>query len=617
MWYEVHPAIGIARLGSTAETADECYFFGPEPRCSDQSYMDPQFEYRRTDGRARYQVDGSEVANYRLENGELRRQAVRFRVFECDDSTGTLLRREIDHSKLAIEWTIHLANRKGVAYAFADHNKAPGEKRRRNHGAQIKDVVIHQRRTLSAESEAAVPQGVPVQGQFMGVDVELAHLKTDSKGRLLVIGPQGQSASASAMNPDTFADNDGWYDNTADGPVLAKLYHRTTDGLKPVTEQVRGAWAIVAPFDFAPEVDSFVTLYDVAQQAWHDRAKRSPPSDTFYASDILPVLQRVRGYRWVSGPAIRAETQDRHKAWRDAESPLGNPNHAEGAAYRAMLFSHIASPDENNAGKRQVLMPRLHADEPYRVQPDGTPDAKASANAVLTLTPIQYAHFARWAANDFDPGARRSREDLADALDRIALEACSGGAFYPGMEAPRLMQDSAIYDPTAFRLKARLNDGVPVDPSSEGPEAPIADGLLPGQLTEGLAVPWQADFWACQMERDNAWWPASRPDHVFLKQPSRPIDSQSEEVYRWDDGLPDFQSMVDKWKYLGVITRKQFEPNDNQDPQTDKDHDPRVIADHEGTKNYYFYEAERVVAELPHDTPSSGERPGGDRHQPG
>ena len=75
--------------------------------------------------------------------------------------------------------------------------------------------------------------------------------------------------------------------------------------------------------------------------------------------------------------------------------------------------------------------------------------------------------------------------------------------------------------------------------------------------------------------------------------------------------------MVDKWKYLGVITRKQFEPNDNQDPQIDADHDPRVIADHEGNKNYYFFEAERVVAELPHDTPSSGERPGGDRHQPG
>ena len=68
----------------------------------------------------------------------------------------------------------------------------PAEKRRRNHGAHIKDLVVHQRRTLSAESEAAVPEGVPVQGQFMGVEVELAHLKTDAKGRLVVIGPQGQ-----------------------------------------------------------------------------------------------------------------------------------------------------------------------------------------------------------------------------------------------------------------------------------------------------------------------------------------------------------------------------------------------------------------------------------------
>ena len=86
--FEIHPSIGIARLGTSAQ-----FFLGPEPG------VDPPDRYR----------DNS---------GALKRQAARFRVFECDRAAdGTLTSAtEIDASAGAtIAWTVHLANRKAAA----------------------------------------------------------------------------------------------------------------------------------------------------------------------------------------------------------------------------------------------------------------------------------------------------------------------------------------------------------------------------------------------------------------------------------------------------------------------------------------------------------------------
>ena len=91
--YEIHPAIGIARVGSSRLATDEGYFIGPEPGVSPP-------------------------ANYRDTTGNLKRQAARFRIFACErDETRKLLRAsEISlDSVRSITWTVHLANRKGTA----------------------------------------------------------------------------------------------------------------------------------------------------------------------------------------------------------------------------------------------------------------------------------------------------------------------------------------------------------------------------------------------------------------------------------------------------------------------------------------------------------------------
>src|SRR5262245_13766062 len=59
--YEIHPSIGMARVGTSART-----FVGPEP-------------------------DGNAPDSYRDNAGNLLRQAARFRVFQCDrDASGKL-----------------------------------------------------------------------------------------------------------------------------------------------------------------------------------------------------------------------------------------------------------------------------------------------------------------------------------------------------------------------------------------------------------------------------------------------------------------------------------------------------------------------------------------------
>jgi hypothetical protein len=168
---------------------------------------------------------------------------------------------------------------------------------------------------------------------------------------------------------------------------------------------------------------------------------------------------------------------------------------------------------------------------------------------VLPLTPLQYVHFKNWAENNFVPSSPR-QEFVCEALTRIALAACSGGAFYPGIETPRIM-----------RGKGQLPDATVDDIYHDVfPFRIDWTSVRPGDITAGLAVPWQADFYECSMERDNAWWPVTRPDHVLVEQPTRPVDSISEEMYVWSECVRSPENMIDFWSHLGVVRRQRVAP---------------------------------------------------------
>jgi hypothetical protein len=300
---------------------------------------------------------------------------------------------------------------------------------------------------------------------------------------------------------------------------------------------------------------------------------------------------------------MRAETQDRHARWNGDEllKELSDPANERGRQWRRAMFAHLPDPPslpehlKSKLPKRQVAMPRLFNHDPFANKTE-----IQTGDAVLPLTWLQYAHFRNWASDAFVPhGAQR--EFLCDALTRVALEACSGGAFYPGMEAPRIMRGST-QDPAVPRV---YHDFFPLRIDWRA--------VKPGEITAGLAVPWQSDFLECEMERGNAWWPVTRPDHVLVERPDHPVDSLADEMYVWREGIEKYCEMVDNWHQLGIVKRKAVA---DAEVPTDKDQltefrranfDESSVAGR--TQYFYFAEDERVLPK--HEKKSAGPEPTG------
>jgi hypothetical protein len=119
--------------------------------------------------------------------------------------------------------------------------------------------------------------------------------------------------------------------------------------------------------------------------------------------------------------------------------------------------------------------------------------------------------------------------DQPAALNQAALEACVGGAFYPGIEGTYDMARVETYRP-----KSNLRRDLRVDPSHP-----------PGFLTEKMALPWQADFVDCS----DFWWPSQRPVNV-LKEDGKPAE--------WTRGITGVQrsrhlNMADYWSSLAHV----------------------------------------------------------------
>ena len=95
-----------------------------------------------------------------------------------------------------------------------------------------------------------------------------------------------ESPTGDALDTDRFADNDGWYDDTSDGIVNATIT-LPVDGEK----KAESARVIVAPFDFAPEIDSFITLHDVLPG--RNRRKVEDPSFSNTNAAINELLPRL------------------------------------------------------------------------------------------------------------------------------------------------------------------------------------------------------------------------------------------------------------------------------------------------------------------------------------
>src|SRR5262245_57754074 len=275
--YRIYPSIGIARVGDSKDG----FFIGPEA-----PGVTPEGPFRGKD-------DG------------IKPQGARFRVFQVNiDANGneTVVREVTGAPDVQIEWTVQLANRKAAARQIYGADGSGTLTRNaaatfRNAGFDRDALVIAATAAIKNVANAAAVRmaGAIAFAKGKSVrrvdDIELATLRTDEAGGLIIVGGPGAAGSPANTGIERFSDNDGWYDSVSDGPVSATLRIGKT------THPVIPAWVVVTVPRYAPGVFGIVTWFDQAlnMARTSDDGTFDPPRTTSFLEDVYPILKRADG----------------------------------------------------------------------------------------------------------------------------------------------------------------------------------------------------------------------------------------------------------------------------------------------------------------------------------
>ncbi|HEX2834769.1 MAG TPA: LodA/GoxA family CTQ-dependent oxidase [Thermoanaerobaculia bacterium] len=569
----IYPAIGIARVGNSPDE----FFIGPEIIASEK--RPPGF--------------------YKDRKGALKRQAARFRIYGLDEEGRVV--KELTASDAKITWTVHVANRKAEWFEFdvaLDIPQAqPVVRRNANFtGDDRKRLVIDPGpRSISGTDQSSKPEYTFDTGRFLDETVYLGELRTDDAGRLLFLGGYGISKTPFANNPPTtFANNNGWHDDVSDGPVDATVVY------KGQSLPVDGAWVVTAPPNYAPDIVSVQTLYDVIFDALNGNYVEPAPKPSF-TNDILPLLQQFTQNQWVNAGFYvgfgYAQGFDFHEP--ELIRRLGTLTKGDiYAEYRRQIFNYFRNP------KSQQIEPQRW---PW-MYGDNMNVPATTANGYFTVTKTIYRYLTQWANGDFiadyDPKQKtKSFDELtpgqqSDMLTKSALWYCLGGPFHPGCEMTWPMRIVGMYS-GPFRIRRRSANnpegtyGPTLDPADfqngnyfTTPSETMWNG--PGDLSRWMAVPWQTDTASCRSGYEPnydpvipTFWPAHVPNQVLREQDyeividtKRPREERLEAFNKrasWyrilgKNYLDSIQNMVDRYGDMGVVEARPGVKNDPDFP---------------------------------------------------
>lgn len=535
----IHPAIGVARVGNSADE----FFFGPE-------VIDPP---------------PAPAGSYRDKTGALKRQAARFRIYgyDCDGEVVG----EVTSDVAKVEWTAHVANRKAAWYQFQialDIPEASSAEPSLARNPGIADrtslVIDPGARSISGPGQGGASHAFDT-GTFMGKTVYLGELRTDEKARLIFLGGRGKSGSHDGKPATTFANNDGWFDDTSDGPVTATV---SVDG-KSIP--VAGAWVVVCPPNYAPGQQSVRTMYDLLFDLFVRTSAIPRPRRPSFARHILPLFQRMSRLQWVNAGFAAAFGWNGVIDFSDPPliARLSDPSD-DSREFRRTLANHFRSFPRDSWSP--TPWPWVYGDA-MNVPPEQTPREHAA------ITDTQLHMLAQWAAGDFDadpvPPASSNGEIGAVSLsaqpatlDEAALAFCLADAFHPGCELTWPMRHATMYE-APFRIRHRPGDDPePAYGTQLTPQAALApDGPLEAQaagcLTRWMAIPWQTDtascrsgYWAGYGTRYDPYlptfWPARVPNQVLAEDDYRLVMDKSKPLA---DRLAAFAQRSSWFRQLG------------------------------------------------------------------
>jgi hypothetical protein len=578
--FKIHPAIGTARVGNSSE-----YYLAPETPGG--------LPLDSRTGQPIYTGPGLPPQNiYHDASGALKKQGARFKVYAYDDAKadpGT--RVQVGTTKVngktvaAIEWTVYLANKKASWFQFEqltgsgmeedagylqNNAKNPGGKNpklpfnplRFNvslatssdpgtiNAANRKQLILDPGpRTVSGPKAAPQHFTLAPKGAQPFDVTTLGCVLTDAECNLIVLGGEGNSGTTDMpVQILQYANNNGWFDDVADGPVSGALLLQ--DGSRVAIDTP--AWVLCGPPKYAPELINLVTLYDTLSDIFVRTFGLNPglfKDGQFqagyqpnFAAEILPLLSRPNLYRYVAQVGFGARS---HAALPGESSQQ----------FAANALPVIRPAGDTNSGPGQ--MPQLAGDNPI---------SDFASSDFLTLTQTQFFILGQYAKGIVSQAPAPALGE-GSALDRASLENCVGGAFCPGIEMTWICRNTTIWAPPAtpswsdaFRIKHKdLSGGLTL---TNGADNDYAAGLEPGDIIKYMAQPWQADFNECSTQpipngssNNYWWWPVQRPYSVFpAADPTQqlPWTRLTADGNSQDDVFPDLQ-MVTNWKDVGFI----------------------------------------------------------------
>ena len=662
--YAIYPAVGVARVGNSLDKVGKTigFYLAPDEIGGLPKDCDPFGN-----------ETGGDFSGFKDTFGKIKRQAQKFRVYLEGTETEIKIGSTIEEGTVeSIEWTVHLANKKSEWYNFSEQkgNLLFGTA----NSYQSQEVEQRNSKTIPADPENGIPEDIEpptdrhelfidpgprtisganqeiaisrdnippnytrghfppkkddIGAEFQGRQIDkLGDLKTDSEGRLLVLGGLGRSQGQIPL--DSYGGADTWYDDISDGSVTCTI---NLDQGDPI-EVTGKAWVIVGPPDFAPELVNITswddTMFDVGvryknlvpdmydKNLYLEYGGFNPNFRANYERDILPIIKRISGYQWVANVQSMSAFFSNIFDFSD--------NSAANFENRRQYFSYFRRPEPQKVIDSDTPPEGGYPSSQYEVfSRENEPKIplmplNSGSNSVsnynikkfMALTQTQYFLLQQWSIGRFDstPGSTPSYPGV-DPRNSASVGNVVGLPQCPGIEVTWTTQNPAIYeDDDAYQIKHYKDSAYyyanGLTPTRDECEA--GDGCEPGDLTKRMAIPWQADFFNCTIQLVNFndpdtnkvtdgqggmtpmpptyysyWWPPQAPwdvlggDETAEAQKLSGISAGLQVNYM--RGVNSYGQMVnDGWSYLAFIRNQNANASNEQKypyfVETERNHD--------------------------------------------
>jgi len=429
--YKIHPGIGIARLGNS----DTEFYLAPETPAGLPMACDAA-------GNQRFGPDGIApvlVTRFRDAEGRIKRQAARFQVFVYDEESpegrplkiGDKIEGGGNHGTLTeIRWQVYLANKKACWYEFdttlGEHGYPPGTPLRNADVTQRSRLIIDpgprtvgsnkRRAAFDRSGEGSYATSFPPPLSPNPIDT-LGELMLDDAGRAIVLGGHGCSGSEKTgpgePHTEDYANNDGWYDDTSDGPVMARLVMYSEEVTRTRYIDVEyPAWVIVGYPRYVPEILDMVTMDEVL----HDLFLQNFATDTslygrlgsFDDPDHIDFRNEAQLRQWRDGGRLTWNTEFRPLFYRDIWQILYRPDQFR---FLCDILAQSNYPhDQEQRGlfdpaKLSVVPGSRRAQEVAAQQEQGAPsvERKLEYTSLARLAPTARRHATGAAADPYGP----------------------------------------------------------------------------------------------------------------------------------------------------------------------------------------------------------------------